>query len=89
MCSRRTAAASRPGRRSAYGRLPASALLKRTRAIVDGVVDHKLLRVHQLRYSVDVTPYDRVWNACGAVVLLTGCALVVHIRRRSVRDDGA
>ncbi|WP_268256589.1 DUF2243 domain-containing protein [Streptomyces roseolus] len=57
--------------------------------LFDGVVDHKLLRVHQIRYGVDVTPYDWGWNAFGAVVLLTGCALAVRARRRSVRDDEA
>ena len=59
--------------------------------LFDGVVDHKLLRVHQIRYGVDVTPYDWVWNLSGAVVLLAGCALAVRARarRRSPRDDTA
>jgi uncharacterized membrane protein len=26
--------------------------------LFDGIVDHKLLRLHQIRYGVDVTPYD-------------------------------
>jgi uncharacterized membrane protein len=44
--------------------------------LFDGVVDHKLLRVHQIRYGVDLFPYDVAWNAAGAVLLLVGAALV-------------
>ncbi|MFF5426161.1 MULTISPECIES: DUF2243 domain-containing protein [unclassified Streptomyces] len=50
--------------------------------LFDGVVDHKLLRLHQIRYGVDVTPYDWAWNACGLVLLLTGVALAVRAARR-------
>ena len=43
--------------------------------LVDGIVDHKLLRVHQIRYGVDLLPYDLAWNAAGALLLLVGLAL--------------
>jgi uncharacterized membrane protein len=42
--------------------------------LFDGTVDHKLLRVHQVRYGVDLLPYDIAWNATG-VLLLAGAAL--------------
>ncbi|HWH99838.1 MAG TPA: DUF2243 domain-containing protein, partial [Propionibacteriaceae bacterium] len=29
--------------------------------LFDGVVDHKLLRVHQIRYGVQLLPYDLAW----------------------------
>ena len=51
----------------------------------DGVVDHKLLRVHQVRYGVDLTGYDLAWNASAVVLLLAGAALLVRARRRAVR----
>lgn len=38
--------------------------------LFDGIVDHKILRVHQIRYDVPILPYDLAWNL-GAVVLLT------------------
>ncbi len=38
----------------------------------DGIVDHKVLRVHQVRYGVDVTPYDWAWNLAGLLLLLVG-----------------
>ncbi|TDD19513.1 DUF2243 domain-containing protein [Kribbella turkmenica] len=51
--------------------------------LFDGIVDHKLLRLHQIRYGVDVTPYDWAWNLAGLVLVLIGIALAVRARRRS------
>jgi uncharacterized membrane protein len=50
--------------------------------LFDGVVDHKLLRLHQIRYGVDVTPYDLAWNLAGLSLLLIGAALTVRAARR-------
>ncbi|NEA68570.1 DUF2243 domain-containing protein [Streptomyces sp. SID12488] len=36
---------------------------------LDGIVDHKLLRLHQIRCGVDGTPYDWAWNVGGVVLL--------------------
>ena len=43
--------------------------------VFDGIVDHKVLQVHQIRYGVNLLPYDLVWNAVGVVLLLIGVAL--------------
>lgn len=53
--------------------------------VFDGVVDHKLLRLHQIRYGVDLTPYDWAWNTAGVLLLLLGTALALRARRRT--DD--
>ncbi|GGW99838.1 hypothetical protein GCM10010297_22250 [Streptomyces malachitofuscus] len=50
--------------------------------LFDGIVDHKLLRVHQIRYGVDVTPYDWAWNLGGLVLLAIGVALALRAARR-------
>ncbi|MFI7577706.1 DUF2243 domain-containing protein [Micromonospora sp. NPDC049497] len=50
--------------------------------LFDGVVDHKVLRLHQIRYGVHLLPYDVVWNFSGAVLLLAGAAVVWRARRR-------
>ncbi|MEU9419042.1 DUF2243 domain-containing protein [Streptomyces sp. NPDC048272] len=49
--------------------------------LFDGIVDHKLLRLHQIRYGVDVTPYDWAWNTAALVLLLIGTALAVRAGR--------
>ncbi len=43
--------------------------------LFDGVVDHKLLRLHQVRYGVPLLPYDLLWNAAALALLLTGALL--------------
>ena len=41
--------------------------------VFDGVVDHKVLRLHQVRDGVeDLLPYDVAWIGLSALVLLAG-----------------
>ena len=48
--------------------------------LLDGVLLHKVLRIHQVRYDVELLPYDLVWLGSAAVVLAAG--LVVLRRTR-------
>ncbi|MBC7270110.1 MAG: DUF2243 domain-containing protein [Streptomyces sp.] len=57
--------------------------------LFDGIVDHKLLRLHQIRYGVDVTPYDWAWNIGGLILLLIGCALAARAARRTRAEPTA
>lgn len=54
--------------------------------LFDAVVDHKVLRVHQVRYGVDQLPYDVGWTL-SAVVLLAAGALVTRTARRSLETS--
>ena len=47
----------------------------------DGIIHHKLLRIHQIRYGVELLPYDIAWNFGAIVLLLAGAVLL----RRSAR----
>ena len=40
--------------------------------LYDGLVQHKLLGLHQIRYSVTLWPYDLAWNAVALVLILAG-----------------
>jgi uncharacterized membrane protein len=51
----------------------------------DGVIDHKVLGVHQIRYGVEILPYDLAWNAFALALLALGIALTVMAGRRSAR----
>ena len=54
--------------------------------LFDGIVDHKLLRVHQIRYGVDeLWRYDLAWNAAGVLLLVAGLLLARSARRASGR----
>jgi uncharacterized membrane protein len=44
--------------------------------VYDGLVQHKLLGLHQIRYHVDLLPYDLLWNLAGGIGLLVGLILL-------------
>jgi uncharacterized membrane protein len=48
----------------------------------DGTVQHKLMRLHQIRYHVDVAPYDWTWNIVAVVLIVAGAVLLIRARRR-------
>lgn len=48
--------------------------------IFDGIIDHKVLRLHQIRYGVNLLPYDLAWNLAGGVLLLIGIWLAFRAR---------
>jgi uncharacterized membrane protein len=54
--------------------------------LFDGLVNHKVLRLHQVRYGVDLLPYDLAWNVAGALLLVAGVLLERRTRRE--RADG-
>jgi uncharacterized membrane protein len=43
--------------------------------LYDGTIQHKLLRLHQIRYHVGLAPYDWTWNILAAVMLAVGLGL--------------
>jgi uncharacterized membrane protein len=51
--------------------------------LYDGTVQHKVMRLHQIRYHVDLAPYDWAWNLIAVVLILAGAALLVRARRRA------
>lgn len=65
------------------GRPPAR---RRGFQVFDGLVDHKVLRTHQIRYGVDLLPYDLAWNLGGAVLIVAGVVLAVAAGRHRVRS---
>nr|WP_077305795.1 DUF2243 domain-containing protein [Terribacillus halophilus] len=51
--------------------------------VYDGVIQHKIMRLHQIRYDVDnLLYYDFVWNGIGAVLMVIGILLVWLSRRK-------
>ncbi|MGY1830081.1 DUF2243 domain-containing protein [Geodermatophilus sp. SYSU D01180] len=50
----------------------------------DGLVHHKLLRLHQVRYGVDLTGYDVAWVLPGVALLAAGVLLLLRARGRPV-----
>ncbi|MCI3918695.1 DUF2243 domain-containing protein [Paenibacillus sp. TRM 82003] len=53
--------------------------------LYDGTVQHKLLRLHQIRYVDDVIVYDLVWNAVAVALIAGGWALLARAKRTAAR----
>ncbi len=51
--------------------------------LFDGVVDHKVLRLHQIRYGVELWPYDVAWNLAAVALLGAGLVLLRRTGRQS------
>jgi uncharacterized membrane protein len=49
--------------------------------LYDGTIQHKLIRLHQIRYHVNLLPYDWTWNILAAVMIAVGIVLLVRARR--------
>ena len=54
----------------------------------DGVINHKVLGLHQIRYGVDLLAYDIAWYVAAALLLIAGLTLAVVGRRRASRGAG-
>jgi uncharacterized membrane protein len=53
----------------------------------DGTIQHKIMRIHQIRYNVDVFPYDLSWNIIAAAMILSG-AYLLHRSQRKAHFEG-
>ena len=54
--------------------------------LFDGLVVHKVLRLHQVRHGVELLVYDVVWNLAGLAILAIGVVLAVRSRHE---DEGS
>lgn len=51
--------------------------------LYDGIVQHKLFRLHQIRYDTDLRFYDVTWNVVAVLLLIIG---IVLMSRTSTTD---
>ncbi|MFJ7831715.1 DUF2243 domain-containing protein [Peribacillus sp. NPDC097206] len=52
--------------------------------LYDGTIQHKLMRLHQIRYDVDILPYDMIWNIIAAALIVVGVYLIYRTRRSTI-----
>ncbi len=48
--------------------------------LYDGLVQHKVLGLHQVRRGVELLPYDLAWNGAAVLALLAGAVLLRRAR---------
>ncbi|AJY73477.1 DUF2243 domain-containing protein [Paenibacillus beijingensis] len=51
--------------------------------LYDGIVQHKQMELHQIRYNVNILPYDLVWNISAVVMIVVGFILLIRTRSQS------
>lgn len=56
--------------------------------LFDGIVSHKLLQIHQIRYGVELLPYDIAWIASAILLLAVGIFMWLKTRNSSVSKAG-
>ncbi len=54
--------------------------------LYDGTIQHKLMKIHQIRYVDNVLYYDLIWNIIAIALILAGTILIV--RTRSKQQSG-
>jgi uncharacterized membrane protein len=53
--------------------------------LYDGTIQHKLLHLHQIRYDVDIAPYDWTWNIIALFLLVVAAWVLRAVLRRTAR----
>jgi len=48
--------------------------------LYDGTVQHKLMGLHQIRYGVDLLPYDLTWIVVAVALVIAGVVLLTRTR---------
>ncbi|WP_053220165.1 DUF2243 domain-containing protein [Virgibacillus senegalensis] len=56
--------------------------------LYDGIIQHKLFQLHQIRYTVNLLPYDLTWNITALVMVLVGMLLLFRTRPIKIKENG-
>lgn len=55
--------------------------------LYDGIIQHKLMRIHQIRYVENVIVYDVIWNVLAAIILIIGLYLAVRTSNKNLQVE--
>jgi uncharacterized membrane protein len=51
--------------------------------LYDGTIQHKVMRIHEIRYVENVLVYDLIWNAIALVLLIAGIIVTTRTGRKA------
>ncbi|MCP3028332.1 DUF2243 domain-containing protein [Halobacillus sp. A5] len=57
--------------------------------LYDGLIQHKLMRLHQIRYVDNVLAYDFVWNGIAVIMIIIGAVILRNTRKSAEGEGGA
>lgn len=52
--------------------------------LYDGIIQHKFMRIHQIRYVDNLIIYDWIWNVLAAIMIIIGIYLLRNKRGEAV-----
>lgn len=55
--------------------------------LYDGIIQHKWMKIHQIRYVDNVIVYDIVWNVSALIILLIGLFLLFRTSKNSTLKE--
>ncbi|QCR33938.1 DUF2243 domain-containing protein [Lysinibacillus sp. SGAir0095] len=55
--------------------------------LYDGIIQHKLMRLHQIRYDVEVIYYDIVWNVIACCMIVVGLILLMQKKSPELKKN--
>lgn len=55
--------------------------------LYDGLIQHKLLRLHEIRYNVNILPYDLVWNSLAVFLIIVGFLMIRSVQQKSNKEQ--
>lgn len=50
--------------------------------LYDGLIQHKWMRIHQIRYVENVWVYDLVWNGVAVIMIVAGLFFLLRHKKR-------
>ncbi|BAB04612.1 DUF2243 domain-containing protein [Halalkalibacterium halodurans] len=54
--------------------------------LYDGTIQHKLMRIHQIRYVENVIVYDFVWNVLAIAMVIIGLVVLFRAKLKSPQE---
>ena len=50
--------------------------------LYDGLIQHKWMRIHQIRYVENVWVYDLIWNTSAGIMIIVGILFILRHKKR-------
>ena len=55
--------------------------------LYDGIIQHKVMQIHQIRYVENVVVYDIIWNIGAIALIIIGAFLLRSSRRTATKEE--
>lgn len=56
--------------------------------LYDGIIQHKIMRIHQIRYNVEIFYYDLIWNVLAVALIIIGLVVIRKAKKAERVSEG-